>query len=237
MARNHKYSKLADSLANRQRIFASKYEALVCELLCKKRIPFEYQYPFLQDDRYWISDFYIPSLNLVIEVDGAEHIKEENMERDFDRDTRVVNGFGHNVARFSNEQVINAIKVVSVFIDSLSPEPHPRIYDYRIFCKEAMKVSFDGYHGSVKTRVIGLDGSEELFSAISSACSASKISYSVASLFFTNNKDANIFIHASGVKIIRSTSINEGAALKLKQGYKKRVYPIPRWKQLLTSDL
>ena len=56
----------------------------------------------------YIVDFYGSSVNLVIEIDGAHHLKKENLEQDQVRDA-YLQALGLMVLRFSNFQVKNNI--------------------------------------------------------------------------------------------------------------------------------
>ncbi|HEY9625690.1 MAG TPA: endonuclease domain-containing protein [Coleofasciculaceae cyanobacterium] len=56
-------------------------------------------------DRF-IVDFYCAALKLVIEVDGAGHFTEEGQAYDEER-SRVLEGYGLRVVRFTNDQVMN----------------------------------------------------------------------------------------------------------------------------------
>ena len=59
----------------------------------------------------FIVDFYIASLKLVIEVDGASHFTEEGRARDAAR-TRILEGYGLRVVRFTNGEVMRNIEGV-----------------------------------------------------------------------------------------------------------------------------
>ena len=52
----------------------------------------------------YIVDFYIPKKQLVIEIDGIQHLTKENKEKDRTRDS-FLEGQGLNVLRFSNESI------------------------------------------------------------------------------------------------------------------------------------
>ena len=54
----------------------------------------------------YIADFYCHAAKLVIEVDGKVHLQK--IEYDRER-TAVLNGFGIDVIRFSNEEVLGDI--------------------------------------------------------------------------------------------------------------------------------
>jgi len=59
------------------------------------------------DDRsgkWYIADFYIPSLSLVIEIDGGSHSKESQIRYDNIR-TNFLESIGNKVARIPNEDV------------------------------------------------------------------------------------------------------------------------------------
>lgn len=55
--------------------------------------------------KYFIADFYIPFLNLVIETDGKIHNEEENIVKDIWKDN-TLNCLGYHVFRFNWDTVI-----------------------------------------------------------------------------------------------------------------------------------
>ncbi|MEM6427820.1 MAG: endonuclease domain-containing protein [Deinococcota bacterium] len=63
----------------------------------------------------FIVDFYIPRAKLVIEVDGASHFTPEGRIYDADR-TNVLSGYGLQVMRFTNLDVLNNLEGVSTRI-------------------------------------------------------------------------------------------------------------------------
>ena len=52
----------------------------------------------------YIVDFYIPKKQLIIEIDGIQHLTEEHKEKDQARD-KFLEGQGLRVLRFSNESI------------------------------------------------------------------------------------------------------------------------------------
>ncbi len=52
----------------------------------------------------YIVDFYIPKKQLVIEIDGIQHLTEEHKEKDQTRD-KFLEGQGLRVLRFPNESI------------------------------------------------------------------------------------------------------------------------------------
>ena len=59
----------------------------------------------------YIVDFYCPSRNLIIEVDGGQHYDEDYIEMDKQRD-KYLNGLGFKVLRFDNIEVAQDIDEV-----------------------------------------------------------------------------------------------------------------------------
>ncbi len=53
----------------------------------------------------FIVDFYCPKLKLVIEVDGDSHFTDSGLVYDEER-TRVLEGYGLRVIRFTNDEVV-----------------------------------------------------------------------------------------------------------------------------------
>jgi very-short-patch-repair endonuclease len=68
----------------------------------------------------FIVDFYCAALRLVIEVDGESHDFEEAKERDLER-TRVLEGYGLRVVRFTNQEVMEDFEGVCGCLQSLLP--------------------------------------------------------------------------------------------------------------------
>jgi very-short-patch-repair endonuclease len=53
----------------------------------------------------FIVDFFCPKMKLVIEIDGANHFKEEGKALDLER-TEILTAYGLRVARFSDHDVM-----------------------------------------------------------------------------------------------------------------------------------
>jgi very-short-patch-repair endonuclease len=56
--------------------------------------------------RFYIPDFYIPSLNLIIELDGKHHYTEAHLKRDKIRDDELKE-LGYNILRLPNRLAYN----------------------------------------------------------------------------------------------------------------------------------
>ncbi|MBD2425916.1 endonuclease domain-containing protein [Phormidium sp. FACHB-1136] len=86
-------------------------------------------YQYLRDFKYrvlrqrpinqFIVDFYCAHLRLVIEVDGDSHFSDNAQAYDSDR-SRVLEGYGLNVLRFTNEQVLQDFEAVCASIAILA---------------------------------------------------------------------------------------------------------------------
>jgi very-short-patch-repair endonuclease len=72
----------------------------------------------------FIVDFYCVSCRLVIEIDGDSHFTEEGQKYDIER-TKILEGYGLTVIRFTNEQVMNHFEGVCAEIERLLIPPTP----------------------------------------------------------------------------------------------------------------
>jgi len=71
----------------------------------------------------YIADFYCPQAKLVIELDGAQHLEQNQAEYDAER-TRYLNACGYHVLRFKNNLIDTQFTLVCENIDQ---EIHQRI--------------------------------------------------------------------------------------------------------------
>jgi len=60
---------------------------------------------------FYIADFYCPSENLIIELDGRYHYTQQGIEKDIERDTHLAL-MNKTVLRFENKEVINNLTAV-----------------------------------------------------------------------------------------------------------------------------
>lgn len=87
-------------------------ESILCQAL--RNSPYNnefcFQYPIYIYDRYgnmerfYIADFYIPSKNLIIELDGKHHGQNIQHIKDSIRDYQIKN-IGYKILRFDNIQI------------------------------------------------------------------------------------------------------------------------------------
>lgn len=69
------------------------------------KIDFEFQKIIYTDNRhFFIADFYIPSKNLIIELDGEYHNDAKQQDKDIWR-TKILDSLGYKVIRFKNNQI------------------------------------------------------------------------------------------------------------------------------------
>lgn len=69
------------------------------------KIDFEFQKIIYTDNKhFFIADFYIPSKNLIIELDGEYHDEAKQQGKDIWR-TKILKSLGYRVIRFKNKQI------------------------------------------------------------------------------------------------------------------------------------
>ncbi|MBX9255161.1 endonuclease domain-containing protein [Desmonostoc muscorum CCALA 125] len=95
----------------------------------EKKLWYEYlrnfQYRVLRQRpiNHFIVDFYCPTLQTVIEIDGHSHFTNEGQDYDLER-TNILEGYGLKIIRFTNSQVLNHFDSVCEQIQHLIP-PNP----------------------------------------------------------------------------------------------------------------
>jgi very-short-patch-repair endonuclease len=107
-------------LANQMRKNSTEAERILWSRLKKFRVKgfvFRRQHPI----HIFIADFYCHRIKLVIEVDGGVHNNEQSMERDDGR-TGELERFGIKVIRFTNEQVLSNVDIVTGQISNIIAE-------------------------------------------------------------------------------------------------------------------
>jgi len=70
----------------------------------------------------YIVDFYCPELRLVIEIDGESHFTEEGKAYDEER-FRILNAYGLQVIRFTNDEVLGHFEAVRQKVAELEESP------------------------------------------------------------------------------------------------------------------
>ncbi|MBQ3527196.1 MAG: DUF559 domain-containing protein [Clostridia bacterium] len=91
-----------------------------------KRLPIRVKRQFCISD--YIVDFYIPSVKIVIEIDGKQHLTQKHKEKDKIRDSQLAS-FDISVLRYNNESIncnFNAVakdilEKLSLTFDDLKP--------------------------------------------------------------------------------------------------------------------
>ena len=72
------------------------------------KIDFEFQKIIYTDNKhFFIADFYIPSKNLIIELDEEYHDNIKQRDKDIWR-TQLLHSLGYRVIRFKNKQIIES---------------------------------------------------------------------------------------------------------------------------------
>ena len=84
------------------------YAERVLKTFLAGKIDFEFQKIIYTDNKhFFIADFYIPSKNLIIELDGEYHDDAKQQEKDIWR-TKILKSLGYKVIRFKNKQIIES---------------------------------------------------------------------------------------------------------------------------------
>ena len=95
----------------------TKAEACLWKYVLKagrlKNYQFRRQRPVLN----YVADFMCMELMLIIEVDGITHHSEEAIKKDDHRQTNL-EAAGFTVVRFTDEQVLNDINAVFIFLEN-----------------------------------------------------------------------------------------------------------------------
>ena len=73
----------------------------------------------------FIADFVCRELKLIVEVDGATHSTDEEVERDLRR-TGYLTAHGYRVIRFQNDEILNGMdEVLTLMLEALHASPRP----------------------------------------------------------------------------------------------------------------
>ncbi len=75
------FKKQALNLSRDQKKKAGRYEMLFKQFLIREGVRFVFQKPFWTSQWFYCVDFYIPSLKLVIEIDGSQHYSSRKRRR------------------------------------------------------------------------------------------------------------------------------------------------------------
>jgi very-short-patch-repair endonuclease len=96
--------KQAEKRALLLRINATKQEVALQYILNAHQIDYDFQYIIYLGGFYYITDFLLPSHNIIIEVDGQQHYKGDYIAKDAKRD-KYLTALGYKVIRFPNSVV------------------------------------------------------------------------------------------------------------------------------------
>ena len=118
LSKNPKLIAVAKELCRDLRKHSTEAESIFWGIVRDRRFlnkKFYRQYPLFFDfygkETFFIADFYCYTNSLVVEIDGAYHLRQ----KDYDTyRTFVINDLGMNVLRFTNDQIKNDIDTVKV---------------------------------------------------------------------------------------------------------------------------
>lgn len=117
-------------------------EVIFKHRLIKKKINFHFQYPIDTPTSWFIADFYIKSINTIIEIDGSIHNLKERQEYDKNRDL-FLRKKGYKVVHVKNEDV-KTFDIDSLFQKS-KPAPKKKytlaqkLHDKKTMTKEQFR--------------------------------------------------------------------------------------------------
>jgi very-short-patch-repair endonuclease len=83
---------------------ATYSEQLFKQILEDNKIRYKFQHPILYKNSFIICDFYIKSINMIIEIDGGYHFTKEQRLKDTDRDVFLKQN-GYKIERIPNDDV------------------------------------------------------------------------------------------------------------------------------------
>jgi len=119
-ARKSEYELLKKNAKDLHR-FSTEAESVLWKMLHANKLGVKFRRQHIIDDM--IVDFVCLSKNLVIEVDGGYHNKQEIQELDKIK-TEILNDLGYKVLRFTNEEVLlNTDSVIQSIHDELKSSP------------------------------------------------------------------------------------------------------------------
>jgi very-short-patch-repair endonuclease len=92
--------------ANELRKYPTAAERMLKTKLEKLEIEYVFQYAYYYRGAAGICDFYLPSYNLLIEVDGGYHLEEEQKKKDDVKDVVCRDNLNKPILRLTNKQAI-----------------------------------------------------------------------------------------------------------------------------------
>ncbi len=107
---------LMKQFARKMRHNQTDTESILWDRLKRRGLGVRFRRQYIIDD--YIVDFICLEYNLIIEVDGEYHTREEQIRYDADRTNRFI-ARGFNIIRFTNEEIIADIDNVIEKIKSL----------------------------------------------------------------------------------------------------------------------
>lgn len=87
-------------------------EKVACLILKRMKIPFIRQYPIWTGRKQYYADIYIPSVRLILEIDGAYHFTEKQKRLDANRSAGI-RRLGYHVCRLNNAEAKQPAKIVA----------------------------------------------------------------------------------------------------------------------------
>lgn len=132
--RKRKHRKPSQKTIERRTEYSEKFKAELrenatkAELLFKSNldlyeIEYEFQKELITRKSFIVADFYIPALNLMVELDGGYHNNKEQRDKDKQKDVEYKNN-GFKVLRMTNERV-SSFKFLELKESVVNKKPTP----------------------------------------------------------------------------------------------------------------
>lgn len=102
-------ARIAEERAKELRVNITKSEEKILKLLERLNYKFIFQYPKFDEWYFLIADFYIPSLKLMIEIDGESHNNMKSKKKEYKRRIWLLRQ-GIKVLRIKNKATIKMTK-------------------------------------------------------------------------------------------------------------------------------
>ena len=122
--RNTSYLGMAKNYSKKLRENPTKAEKGLIEFFDSKKVIYEFQKPIfihknLNIEKFYIVDFFIPAINVIVELDGEYHNTIEQYNKDTIRYADI-RKLGYTILRFDNDDVYTPNKIVLKINDAIT---------------------------------------------------------------------------------------------------------------------
>lgn len=108
-------------------------------------IKFEFQKIIELKHTFYIVDFFIPSINTIVEIDGGYHFKKEQQIKDKEREQKLISK-GYKIMRLKNNKV-ETIDIIKFLTNTKQSNKKKKIFKHK---KERQSID---YNKKLKERI------------------------------------------------------------------------------------